>query len=65
MISARSWTKRLDELNKHGRLLEAQRLEQRTNYDLEMMQEMGYAPASKTIPAIWQDARPVSRRLRW
>ena len=33
---------RLDELNKHGRLLEAQRLEQRTNYDLEMMQEMGY-----------------------
>lgn len=33
---------RLDELNKHGRLLEAQRLEQRTNYDLDMMQEMGY-----------------------
>jgi excinuclease ABC subunit B len=26
----------------HGRLLEAQRLEQRTNYDMEMMQEMGY-----------------------
>lgn len=25
-----------------GKLLEAQRLEQRTNYDLEMMQEMGY-----------------------
>ena len=25
-----------------GRLLEAQRLSQRTNYDLEMMQEMGY-----------------------
>lgn len=25
-----------------GRLLEAQRLQQRTNYDLEMMQEMGY-----------------------
>ncbi|MBR5162885.1 MAG: excinuclease ABC subunit UvrB [Schwartzia sp.] len=29
-------------LRGHGKLLEAQRLEQRTNYDLEMMQEMGY-----------------------
>ena len=25
-----------------GKLIEAQRIEQRTNYDLEMMQEMGY-----------------------
>jgi len=27
---------------KHGRLLEAQRIKQRTEYDLEMMQEMGF-----------------------
>ena len=33
---------RLDFLNERGKLLEAQRLEQRTNYDLEMMNEMGY-----------------------
>lgn len=33
---------RLAELNKEGKLLEAQRLEQRTNYDIEMMKEMGY-----------------------
>lgn len=33
---------RLEFLNDHGKLLEAQRLEQRTNYDLEMMNEMGY-----------------------
>lgn len=33
---------RLEELNKKNKLLEAQRLEQRTNYDLEMLQEMGY-----------------------
>lgn len=33
---------RLDVLNKGCKLLEAERLEQRTNYDLEMMQEMGY-----------------------
>ena len=29
-------------MNERGKLLEAQRLEQRTNYDLEMMNEMGY-----------------------
>ena len=33
---------RLQELNRNFKLLEAQRLEQRTNYDLEMMNEMGY-----------------------
>ena len=33
---------RLAFLRGHGKLLEAQRLEQRTNYDLEMIQEMGY-----------------------
>ena len=33
---------RLARLRKEGRLLEAQRLEQRTRYDLEMLQEMGY-----------------------
>lgn len=33
---------RLKELNDQNKLLEAQRLEQRTNYDIEMMREMGY-----------------------
>ena len=33
---------RLLELNENGKLLEAQRLEQRTKYDLEMMREMGF-----------------------
>ena len=33
---------RLQELRDNGRLLEAQRLEQRTHYDLEMMREIGY-----------------------
>jgi len=33
---------RLEQLNREGKLLEMQRLEQRTRYDLEMMQEMGY-----------------------
>ena len=33
---------RLDLLNREGRLLEAQRLEQRTTYDLEMLEQVGY-----------------------
>ncbi len=33
---------RLAELRAGGKLLEAQRLEQRTNFDIEMMEEMGY-----------------------
>ena len=33
---------RLEELRENNQLLEAQRLEQRTNYDIEMLLEMGY-----------------------
>jgi excinuclease ABC subunit B len=33
---------RLEALEKEGKLLEAQRLEQRTRYDLEMIREVGY-----------------------
>ena len=33
---------RLDELNSQNKLVEAQRLEQRTRYDLEMIRELGY-----------------------
>ncbi|MEG0293854.1 excinuclease ABC subunit UvrB [Enterococcus sp.] len=35
-------TMRLGVLRQNDQLLEAQRLEQRTNYDIEMMREMGY-----------------------
>lgn len=35
---------RLVELRSQGKLLEAQRLETRTRYDLEMLEEMGYCP---------------------
>ncbi len=33
---------RLDQLNQLNKLVEAQRLEQRVNYDIEMMRELGY-----------------------
>lgn len=35
---------RVQELKSQGKLLEAQRLEQRTNYDLELIEETGYCP---------------------
>ncbi|MBU7022909.1 MAG: excinuclease ABC subunit UvrB [Theionarchaea archaeon] len=35
---------RLQKLKKEGKLLEAQRLEQRTRFDLEMLREIGYCP---------------------
>jgi excinuclease ABC subunit B len=33
---------RIKELNRHNKLLEAQRLQSRTNYDMEMLKEVGY-----------------------
>ncbi|MCL2293766.1 MAG: excinuclease ABC subunit B [Spirochaetes bacterium] len=33
---------RLEELNKDGKILEAQRIKTRTEYDIEMLEEMGY-----------------------
>ena len=41
-ISKKELEERLKELNDNGKLLEAQRIEQRTRYDLEMMREMGF-----------------------
>ena len=43
---------RLTVLHEEGKLLEAERLEQRTNYDLEMMEKWAIAAVLKTIPGI-------------
>ncbi|OQX28738.1 MAG: excinuclease ABC subunit B [Spirochaeta sp. LUC14_002_19_P3] len=37
-------SERLEELEKGGKVVEAQRLKTRTEYDIEMMSEMGYCP---------------------
>jgi excinuclease ABC subunit B len=47
---------RLEEFRKMGKLLEAQRLETRTRYDMEMMMEMGYCPGIENY------SRIISRR---
>ena len=45
-----------------GRLLEAQRLEQRTNFDIEMMLEIGTCPGSRTTRSTRAAGRRVSGR---
>lgn len=45
----RELEERLEYFRSEGKLLEAQRLEQRTRYDLEMMAEMGFAQGSRII----------------
>ncbi|NIO70003.1 MAG: excinuclease ABC subunit UvrB [Anaerolineae bacterium] len=47
---------RLAELRSQDKLLEAQRLEQRTKYDLEMLSETGYCPGIENY------SRPLSQR---
>lgn len=47
---------RLKEFEKEGKLLEAQRLRQRTEYDLAMLQEMGFTPGIENYSR-WMDGR--------
>jgi excinuclease ABC subunit B len=49
---------RLDELREAGKLVEAQRLEQRTLYDLEMMAEMGYCNGIENYSRYLSGRRP-------
>ncbi|HEU65555.1 MAG TPA: excinuclease ABC subunit UvrB [Chloroflexi bacterium] len=51
---------RLKELRNQGKLLEAQRLEARTNYDIEMLQEMGYCSGVENYSRHLQRRAPGS-----
>jgi excinuclease ABC subunit B len=55
---------RLAELRGQGKLLEAQRLEARTKYDIEMMEEVGYCSGienySRHLAGLPQGARPYT-----
>jgi excinuclease ABC subunit B len=51
---------RLMELNTQGKLLEAQRLEARTNYDIEMLQEVGYCTGVENYSRHLQRRAPGS-----
>lgn len=49
---------RLKELNAEGKLLEAQRLKQRTNFDIEMIREMGYCTGIENYSRILDGRAP-------
>lgn len=49
---------RLKELKDNGKQLEAYRLEQRTNYDLEMMQELGYCKGIENYSRYFDGRNP-------
>jgi len=51
---------RLTELRRQGKLLEAQRLESRTNYDTEMLQEVGYCTGVENYSRHLQRRAPRS-----
>jgi len=54
-------TTRLGELRAAGKLLEAQRLEQRTRFDLEMMREVGYCSGIENYSRHIANRTPGSR----
>jgi excinuclease ABC subunit B len=49
---------RLEELHQAGRLVEAQRLEQRTVFDLEMISELGYCPGIENYSRFLSGRQP-------
>ena len=49
---------RLRELNSQDKILEAQRLKQRTNFDIEMIREMGYCTGIENYSRIFDNRDP-------
>lgn len=54
-------TARVKELQSQGKLLEAQRIEQRTNFDLEMMREVGYCSGIENYSRYFANRKPGER----
>lgn len=51
---------RVDYFKKKGKLLEAQRIEQRTKYDIEMMREVGFCSGIENYSAVLSGRKPGS-----
>ena len=51
-------TKRISEFKLGGQLLEAQRIEQRTNYDIEMLRELGYCTGIENYSRYFDGRQP-------
>ena len=54
----REMTERVEYFQRHGKLIEAQRIEQRTRYDMEMMREIGYCSGIENYSRIMDGRAP-------
>ena len=52
---------RIAYFKKHDKLLEAQRIEQRTNYDIEMLREVGFCSGIENYSRMMSDRKPGQR----
>lgn len=57
----RELQERITYFQEHGKLLEAQRLQTRTRYDMEMLKEMGYCPGIENYSRVLSGRPPGSR----
>lgn len=57
----RELNERLDYFRENGKLLEAQRIEQRTRYDMEMLQEIGFCTGIENYSRILSGRAPGSQ----
>lgn len=53
--------KQVEAFRKEGKLLEAKRLEERVNYDMEMMRELGYCSGIENYSRYFDNREPGSR----
>ncbi len=53
-------TERVDWFKSQGKLLEAQRIEERTNYDMEMIREIGYCSGVENYSRVFSGREPGS-----
>ena len=54
-------TERIAYFQKEGKLIEAQRIEQRTNYDIEMLREIGFCSGIENYSRMMSDRKPGQR----
>ena len=54
-------TERIAYFKSHDKLIEAQRIEQRTNYDIEMLQEIGFCSGIENYSRMMSDRKPGQR----
>lgn len=57
----RELAERIDYFNRNNKLIEAQRIEQRTRYDMEMMREIGYCSGIENYSRILDGRSPGER----